>query len=114
MVIKAQGVKKADTVQFNSYSYPGIYCAMADLVLESALKNDFPRAVTLSKILEVMFDRAEHGFHERQPEKWVEIDEAMDAFIRPIILYAGAIPEPAGMKVTHDDFVMKLRQLTRN
>jgi hypothetical protein len=93
----------------------GPYRALAQLSFEAFQRKDARTAAELSRILERTWDAAEeHGGANslgiRNKQLFEEIDEAMDAFIKPIIHYTTETPDTLAVTTAYKVFLSKLKQ----
>ena len=82
-------------------SYTSVYRVLGQLAVEAVQNDDFPRAVVYAKILEVVWDRGENNLKTKSREKWDEVDEALDQFIRPIVRFADKKPAVAEVQANY-------------
>src|SRR5437016_11645874 len=72
-------------------SKTGVYRALAQLTFRSFREGDAETAATLGRILDRTWDQieesGERGLKKSDPKLFERIDEAMDAFIKPVIHY---------------------------
>ena len=91
----------------------GVYRALAQLIFQSFQKNDMDTAATLGHILDQVWDRTEetgeHGLNKTNPKLFKDIDEAMDAFIEPVIHYDQKAPDPAAVQAAFNTYLDKLK-----
>lgn len=94
-------------------SKTGVYKALAQLVLESFKKGDMQTAAVLGRILDRTWDQieenGEHGLNKTNSKLFEDVDEAMDAFIKPIIHYQQKAPDPASVEAAYRTYVEKLK-----
>jgi hypothetical protein len=93
----------------------GAYRALGQLAYQEFQKGNSAQAAEHARILERSWDQGEGGGGDKSLAKlnenlYVEIDRAMDAFIKPIINYANKSPEAASVEATYKDFMEKLNQ----
>lgn len=93
----------------------GAYRALAQLCFQAYQKGDNATAAELARILERTWDAAEeHGGENslgaKNKDLFEQIDQAMDAFIKPLIHYTTKAPDPAAVKAAYTDFLSKLKQ----
>jgi hypothetical protein len=93
----------------------GAYRALADLALQAFQKGDSATAAELARILERTWDAAEeHGGEasllKRDKDLFEQIDQAMDAFIKPLIHYATQPPSAPAVQAAYNDYLGKLKQ----
>jgi hypothetical protein len=93
----------------------GAYRALAQLAFHEFQKGDKAIAAELARILEKTWDAAEeHGgevsLGKRNESLFEQIDEAMDAFIKPVIQYAAQTPNPAAVQMAYSEYLKQLQQ----
>jgi len=94
-------------------SKTGVYRALAQLTFESFKKGDMATAATLGRILDRTWDQIEEngaqGLNKTNAKLFEEIDEAMDAYIKPIIHYEKKAPDPAQVESAYEAYLEKLK-----
>jgi hypothetical protein len=93
----------------------GAYRALAELSFQAFKKGDVATAAELSRVLERTWDGAEGGGGDRSLGKtndslFEQIDDAMDAFIKPIINHAKQTPDEAAVETAYHAYLDKLKQ----
>jgi hypothetical protein len=93
----------------------GAYRALASLSFQAFQKGDSVMAAEFARILERTWDAAEEGggpksLEVKNKDLFEQIDEAMDAFIKPLIHYTTKAPDPKAVKAAYEDFLNKLKQ----
>jgi hypothetical protein len=93
----------------------GAYRALAELSFQAFRKGDTASSAKLARILERTWDKGEEGGGERSlaktnKELFEQIDNAMDAFIKPLIGYEKSTPDPAKIEAAYAAFLEKLKQ----
>jgi acyl-CoA reductase-like NAD-dependent aldehyde dehydrogenase len=93
----------------------GAFRARALLSFQALQKGDKTTAAELARILEKTWDAAEEhdgetSLAERNESLFEQIDEAMDAFIRPVIRYATRAPDSTLVRAAYSDHLAKLKQ----
>jgi hypothetical protein len=94
----------------------GAYRALAELTLRNFQKGDTATAATLARILERTWDQgewhnsSENSFCKANRTVCAPIDEAMDAFIDPIMQNSSKAPDSAAVEAAYRDFLEKLKQ----
>lgn len=93
----------------------GAYRALAQLSFRAFQKGDNATSAELARILERSWDAAEEGGGEHSlaktnSERFGQIDEAMDAFIKPILRYASKTPDPVGVESAYNEYLNKLKE----
>jgi hypothetical protein len=93
----------------------GAYRALAELSFQAFQKGDNATAAKLARILERTWDKGEEGGGERSLAKtnnelFELIDNAMDAFIKPLIGFEKSTPDPAKVGAAYTAFLEKLKQ----
>jgi hypothetical protein len=93
----------------------GPYRALAQLAYSSYQKGDRATAAELCQILERVWDKSEDyggdtALSKTNPTLFKQIDNAMDAFINPLMNYAKTPPKDAGVKTTYAAYLDKLKQ----
>ncbi len=93
----------------------GAYRALAQLSFQAFKRGDGATAAELARILERTWDAAEGGSGDgslikTKKDLFVEIDKAMDVFIKPVMQYATKAPDPAAVQAAYDDFLKKLKR----
>ena len=103
----------AEKVPVNN-SKSGVYRALADLIFQSYQKGDLDTAGTLGRVLDRTWDTIEengdHGINKANPKLFEEIDEAMDAFIKPVIHADQKAPDPAAVAAAYHAYVAELQK----
>ncbi len=94
-------------------SKTGVYRALAQLTFRSFREGDAETAATLGRILDRTWDQieesGERGLKKSDPKLFERIDEAMDAFIKPVIHYDRKAPEPAEVETTYNKYLEELK-----
>jgi hypothetical protein len=94
-------------------SKTGVYRAVAQLMFRSFKEGDVDTAATLGRILDHTWDQieenGEHGLNKTNTKLFEDIDEAMDAFIKPIIHYQQKTPDPASVEAAYRTYLEKLK-----
>lgn len=94
----------------------GAYRALAQLAFQAYRKGDNATAAELSRILELTWDQGEwhntsEGSYCKANQSVCEpIDEAMDAFIGPIMHAPVKKPDAAAVESAYHDYLAKLEQ----
>lgn len=93
----------------------GAYRALAELTYQAFEKGDNATAAKLARILERTWDKGEEGGGERSlaktnAELFEQTDEAMDAFIKPLIGYEKSLPDRSKVDAAYHVFLEKLKQ----
>jgi hypothetical protein len=93
----------------------GAYRALAQLAHQDFQKGNLALAAEHARILERSWDQAEGGGGDKSLAKsnnnlFVEIDRAMDVFIKPIMNYANKSPEAASVEAAYRDLMERLNQ----
>lgn len=86
----------------------GTYRALAEVTYEAFQRSDYPIAAKLARILERTWDHCESVQEKSSPAMYEVIDDAMDAFIKPLIRYSAGKPDPASVENAYKDYVGKL------
>jgi hypothetical protein len=91
----------------------GVYRALADVIFQSFKKGDMDTAATLGRVLDRTWDQieenGEHGLNKTSPKLFEDIDEAMDAFIKPVIHADQKAPDPSAVESAYNSYVVKLK-----
>ena len=82
------------------------YRNMAAETLKAFQAHDLATARKRAKDLETMWDKNEKALQKASPEVWKQIDDAMDAFIKPL---SDKAPDAAKVQATYDAFIAKLK-----
>ena len=82
------------------------YRKLAADTLQAFKAHDIPTAKKKARELEVAWDTREKALQKKSPDLWVQIDKAMDAFIKPV---QGKSPDPAKVQTAYDTFIAKLQ-----
>jgi hypothetical protein len=88
----------------------GTYRALAELAFEAFQKSDEIAAAKAARILERSWDRCEAELAKSSPGPYEEIDSAMDEFIKPLIKFKTAKPDPSTVEKTYRDYQEKLKK----
>jgi hypothetical protein len=93
----------------------GTYRALAELSFHAFQKGDGVTAAKLARILERAWDKSEEGGGEKALAKtnsqlFEQIDRAMDVFIKPLIGYEKATPDPAKVESAYSEYLELLKQ----
>ena len=91
----------------------GVYRALAQVIHQSFEKGDFQTAAVLGRVLDKTWDRIEgmdeRGFRKTNPQLFEEIDDAMDAFIMPVIHYDKKTPDASSVQAAYNAYLEKLK-----
>ena len=82
------------------------YRNMAAETLKAFKAHDLATARKRAKDLETMWDKNEKALKKASPEVWKQIDDAMDAFIRPL---SDKAPDADKVQAAYDTFIEKLK-----
>lgn len=97
-----------------SNSKTGVYRALADLIFQSYQKGDLDTAGTLGRVLDRTWDtieeNGENGVNKSNSKLFEEIDEAMDAFIKPVMNADRKTPDPAAVDATYHAYIAELQK----
>jgi hypothetical protein len=86
------------------------YRALAKLAYESFQRADFPTAARLADALETFWNQYEEPRMEKaSPDKFRTVDDAMDAFIKPLVTYEKKTPDSASVRAAFENYVQKLK-----
>jgi len=93
----------------------GAYRALAQLSFRALQKGDNATAAELAHILERSWDAekeggGEHALARTNGELFGEIDEAMDAFVKPSLHYASKTPDPARIGSAYNVYLTTLEE----
>jgi hypothetical protein len=93
----------------------GAYRALAHLCFEAFKSGDSARAAEMARVLESTWDAAEedggpNSLGVKNKDLFEQIDQAMDAFIKPILHYAKKAPDPAAVEAAYQEFLEKLKE----
>lgn len=93
----------------------GAYRALAELSFQAFQKGDNVTSAKLARILERTWDKGEEGGGKNSlavanAELFEQIDNAMDAFIKPLMGNEKSTPDPAKIEVAYAVFLEKLKQ----
>jgi hypothetical protein len=86
------------------------YRKLAIDTLQAFKARDMPTAKKKARELEVAWDTREKALKKKSPALWGQIDQAMDAFIKPM---QDKSPDPVKVQTAYDTFIAKL-QLAAN
>lgn len=92
------------TAQTNDRMTP--YRTMAADALTAFKAGDMATAKAKSRELEKAWDSQQKDLKAKSPEVWKSVDDAMDAFIKPLM--KGGSPDAAKVQAAYDDFIAKL------
>lgn len=106
--------KKPNAIAGVENTRMGAYRALAQLSFEAFKGGDKALAAKFARILERTWDRGEEGsgsntLQTTNPALFLQIDQAMDLFIKPIIAYEKTTPDPAKIEAAYDEYVRKLK-----
>ena len=94
-------------------SKTAVYKALAQLTFQAFEKNDMETAATLGRVLDRVWDQneenGEHGLKQTNAKLFEDVDEAMDAFIKPVILYDQKSPDAASVRRAYNSYLEKLK-----
>lgn len=107
----ARAAAAADTVTVDK-NQAGPYKALADLSMEAVKAGNYPRAITLARILELVWDTGSKDFEQKAGDKFTQIDDAMDNFIRPILGSTKKAPDDAALDAAYKAYVEKLKLMS--
>ena len=82
------------------------YRTMATDALTAFKGGDTAAAKTKSRDLEKAWDDQQKALKSKSPTVWKSVDDAMDAFIKPIM--KGGSPDPAKVQAAYDEFIKQL------
>ena len=82
------------------------YRNMASETLKAFKAHDLATARKRAKDLETMWDKNEKALKKASPEVWKQIDDAMDAFIKPL---SDKAPDADKVQAAYDTFIEKLK-----
>lgn len=82
------------------------YRNMAAETLKAFQAHDLVTARKRAKDLETMWDKNEKALQKASPEVWKQIDDAMDAFIKPL---SDKAPDADKVQAGYDAFIAKLK-----
>jgi hypothetical protein len=88
----------------------GSYRALAELSYQAFEKGDNAMAAVLARILERTWDKGEGDLRKSSPDTWSQIDSSMDGFIKPVMAYGSAAPDPRKVEAAYTTFLEKLKQ----
>ena len=95
-----------------NHTKTGTYRALADVIFQSFKKGDLDTAATLGRVLDRTWDQieenGEHGLNKANPKLFEEIDQAMDAFIKPLI-HSQKAPDSAAIESAYNSYIAKLK-----
>lgn len=94
-------------------NHASIYNSMAQFVHDDFANGDLPRAQAEARILEIAWDRCEKNFCKSNADVWKQVDEAMDAFIGPILNPPSGTADPAAVEAAFKNYGKKLRLIPR-
>jgi hypothetical protein len=83
------------------------YRTLAGDALKAFQAGDMATAKAKSRELEKAWDSEQKALRAKSPDIWKAIDDAMDAFIKPIMKEAS--PDAAKVQAAYDDFIAKLQ-----
>jgi hypothetical protein len=111
---KAQEKRPSQTAGVDNTKM-GTYRALAELSFQAFKKGDGVTAAKLARILERAWDSSEEGGGEKalaktNPQLFEQIDRAMDVFIKPLIGYEKAAPDPAKVESAYNAYLELLKQ----
>ena len=87
------------------------YRTMAADVLKAFQAGDMAAAKANSKKLEKAWDTEQKELRAKSPDTWKAVDDAMDAFIKPILKQSS--PDAAKVQAAYDDFIAKLNSAAK-
>jgi hypothetical protein len=82
------------------------YRTLATDTLQAFNAHDISIAKKKARELEKAWDSGEKALKKKSPDLWEQIDQAMDAFIKPL---QGKSPDPAKVQAAYDTFIAKLQ-----
>jgi hypothetical protein len=82
------------------------YRTLATDTLQAFKAHDMSTAKKKARELEKAWDSGEKALKKKSPDLWEQIDQAMDAFIKPL---QGKSPDPAKVQAAYDTFIAKLQ-----
>jgi hypothetical protein len=82
------------------------YRQLAGETLTAFQAGDMSTAKRKARELEVTWDSREKALQKKSPDRWGQIDRAMDAFIKPIM--QGKSLDPARVQTAYDTYIEKL------
>src|SRR5258708_3413120 len=82
------------------------YRKLATDTLQAFTAHDMPTAKKKARELEVAWDTREKALRKNSPDLWGQIDQAMDAFIKPV---QGKSPDPTKVQTAYETFMAKLQ-----
>ena len=83
------------------------YRTLATDALTAFKAGDMAAAKAKSRELEKAWDGEQKELKSKSPDVWTNIDNAMDAFIKPIMKEKS--PDAAKVQAAYDDFIAKLQ-----
>ncbi len=86
----------------------GTYRALAELSYDAFQRSDYATAAKLARVLERTWDHCETAFEKSSPEKFEEIDTAMDAFIKPVMHYTSSNPDSTKVGQAYKEYIERL------
>lgn len=104
----ARATDAAETINVEK-THMGPYKALADFAFRDAIKGDYKNAIAHAVVLEVVWDRAETDFEQKNPTIFGQIDEAMDQFIQPILKSTRKAPDTAALTKVYEVYLEKLK-----
>jgi hypothetical protein len=84
------------------------YKGLATDALNAYKSGDMATAKAKSKELEKAWDTEQNALKAKSPDVWKAIDDAMDAFIKPLM--KGSAPAADKVQAAYDDFIAKLER----
>ena len=87
------------------------YRDLAQKAMDAAAKSDFAPARRLCMTLEQDWDEGESALRQKDPDTWNRVDQALDAFIQPILRSAAQPPNATTLAAAHQDFVASLKSV---
>jgi uncharacterized protein YukE len=88
----------------------GIYRALAEVAFQSFQESDDQTAAKLARILERTWDHCEGDLAKSSPATYQDIDDAMDAFVKPLIQHKAGKPDPAWVEAAYKEYLDKLKE----
>ncbi len=87
------------------------YRNLAGEAITAFKSGDKAGAKAKARELEKAWDDEQKALKSKSPDVWKSVDDAMDAFIKPLM--KGGSPDPAAVQAAYDDFIAKLDSAAR-
>jgi hypothetical protein len=90
----------------------GVYRALAQVAFELDQKKDYPDAAKLARVLMLVWASQEHDLEPRL-DAWRTIDQAMDAFAKPLVAFDAVPLHQQEVEATFHRYLDELQKADR-